>query len=79
MSLHNANRVNSGLQNGTENVLQIMSNSAAENSMEIDLQMSETLQEVPIPLTLAPQRQARPSVGVVAQQRRSAVAAENSN
>ena len=79
MSLHNANGVNSGLQNETQNVLQVMSNSADENSMEVDSQMSETLQEAPLPLTLAPQSQARPSVGVVAQQWRSAAAAENSN
>ena len=79
MSLHNANSVNSGLQNDVQNVMQVMSHSAAENSMEIDSQMSETLQEVPLPQTLAPQNQARPSVGVVAQQWRCAAAAEDSH
>ena len=79
MSLHNANSVNSGLQGDVQNVMQVMSNSAAENSMEVDSQMNETLQEVPIPQTLVPQNQARPSVGVVAQQWRSAAVAEDSN
>ncbi len=79
MSLHNAKSVNSGLQGDVQNVMQVMSYSAAENSMEVDTQTSETPQEAPLPQTLAPQNQARPSVGVVAQQWRSAAAAENSN
>ena len=73
MSLHNANGVNSGLLSDG-NVQQVMNHSAAENSMEVDSQMSETPQELPISQTLVPQNQARPSVGVVAQQWRGAAA-----
>ena len=74
MSLHNANSVNSGLQNDVQNVMQVMSHSAVENSMEIDSQMSDAPQELPISQTLVPQNQARPSIGVVAQQWRGAAA-----
>ena len=65
MSLQNAQGVNQGLLSGG-NAQQAVMNSAAENSMEIDSQMSEATQELPISQTMVPPIQTRPSVGVVA-------------